>query len=115
MCAMVIVFMPLWLGQPIKFCRLTNRSNNDKPVITSGITRGEAIIPVKSIRPLNCLNLASINPAIVPKIVANVAVIAAILKLSKAAFKIFSLLKSSTYHLIDHPPQTVTSFESLKE
>jgi hypothetical protein len=51
----------------------------------------------------------------VPKIVANVAVIAAILKLNKAAFRIFSLLKSSAYHLTDQPPQTVTSFESLNE
>ena len=84
-------------------------------MITSGITNGEAIIPVNSILPLNSLNLANINPAIVPKIVAAVAVIAAILKLNKAAFRMFSLLKSSIYHLIDQPPQTVTSFESLNE
>ena len=33
---------------------------------------------MKSIRPLNCLNLANTKPAIVPKIVAQVAVIAAL-------------------------------------
>ena len=79
------------------------------------MTNGAAIIPVNSKRPLNALNLARINPAIVPKIVATVAEIAAILKLSKAALRIFSLLNSYIYHLIDQPPQTVTSLESLKE
>ena len=70
---------------------------------------------MNSMRPLNCLNLANTKPAIVPKIVAQVAVIAAILKLNRAALRIFSLLNNSIYHLIDQPPQTVTSFESLNE
>jgi hypothetical protein len=47
--------------------------------------------------------------------VAKVAVMAAILKLKRAAFRIFSLLNSSTYHFSVQPPQIVTSLESLKE
>jgi hypothetical protein len=47
-------------------------------VITSGITNGEAIIPENNNLPLNFFILAMIKPAIVPIIVANVAVMAAI-------------------------------------
>ena len=78
MCAIVMVFMPLDPGHPIVFWSETNKSSKDSPVITSGITRGEAIMPEKSNLPLNFLILAIIKPAIVPMMVANVAVIAAI-------------------------------------
>ena len=112
---MVIVVIPLCPGQPINCCKLTKNSNSDKPVITSGITKGEAIIPVNKSLPLNCLILVRAIPANVPIIVANVALTAAIRKLKRAAFKILSLLNSSMYHRMDQPPQIVTSLESLKE
>ena len=78
MCAIVMVFMPLVAGQPMKSCNDTNKSKRDRPVITSGITNGEAIIPENNNLPLNFLILAMIKPAIVPMIVAKVAVMAAI-------------------------------------
>ena len=78
MCAIVIVFIPLEVGQPMKSCNDTNKRSRDNPVITSGITNGEAIIPENNNLPLNFFILAMIKPAIVPMIVANVAVIAAI-------------------------------------
>ena len=92
--AMVIVFMPLDPGHPMKSWSETNKRSRDNPVITSGITNGDAIIPENNSLPLNCLILAMIKPAMVPMMVAKVAVIAAIWKLKIAASRIFSLLNS---------------------
>ena len=54
-------------------------------------------------------------PASVPRITAIVAEIAATRRLSQAAPRICSLRNSSPYHLVENPPQTVTSFEALNE
>ena len=84
MCAMVMVPAPRDIGQPINSCRLTNINNSDRPVITSGMTRGAAIRPVNMNRPRYRPIWVSAIPAIVPKMVAKVALVAAILRLSNA-------------------------------
>ena len=75
---------PRDIGQPINSCRLTNINNSDRPVITSGMTRGAAIRPVNMNRPRYRPIWVRANPAIVPKMVAKVALVAAILRLSNA-------------------------------
>ena len=83
--------------------------------MTSGITSGAVARPVRSGRPRKRPKRASARPASVPRIVAPVAFIAAILKDSQAASRICSLRNSSPYHFVEKPPQTVTSRDSLKE
>ena len=42
-------------GQPIVFCSETMKSNNDKPMMISGITSGAVIMPLNNGRPKNFL------------------------------------------------------------
>ena len=55
------------------------------------------------------------SPAIVPRIVAKVALIAAIRRLSNEAYMICSLLNNSSYQRREKPPQTDMIAELLNE
>jgi len=68
MCPMVMVVMPRPAGHPIDCSKATNSRRSDKPVITSGITKGAVVMAFKVKRPRNCEKRASPNPASVPKI-----------------------------------------------
>ena len=115
MCAMVMVVTPRPCGQPKSCSIATNSSSSDSPVITSGITSGAVVIPDNSVRPLKRPKRASTRPASVPRITAPVALRLAILMLNFAALSICCSWNSSTYHLVEKPAHTVTSFEELKE
>ncbi len=83
--------------------------------MTSGMTMGEVIIPENRVLPLNRPKRASTSPAIVPRIVAMVAELNAMRRLSNAASSTCSFLKSSPYQRVENPPQIVAILESLNE
>ena len=111
----MIVAKPRCPGQPINCCRLTNNSNNDKPVMTSGMTSGAVIIPENTVRPRKRPKRHSARPAIAPRTVAKVADVTAMRRLKNAASSTCSLRSNSPYHRVEKPPQTVASRESLNE
>ena len=111
---MIIVVKPLPAGQPKSDSIPTNNSKSDKPVIISGITKGAVIIPVNKGLALNFLNLTKAIEARVPKQMAMEALIKAIFRLNQADCKICGSLKSSPYHFVEKPPQTVTNLDLLK-
>ena len=115
MCEITIVVMPRPAGQPISCSSVTNSSSSESPVMTSGMTSGAVARPDSSVRPLNGPKRASAMPASVPSTTASVAESTAILMLSQAAPRICSLRNSAPYHLVENPPQTVTSLDSLNE
>ena len=102
-------------GQPVSCCRLTNKSSNDRPVITSGMTIGDVIMPENSVRPRKRPNRASARPAIVPSIVASVADVTAMRRLSQVASSTCSFCSNAAYQRVENPPQTVEMRELLKE
>ena len=110
-----MVMAPRLPGQPINSCKLTNNNNKDKPVMTSGMTKGAASIPVKNSLPLKFAIRVSASPASVPKIVAKVALMAATCKLNKAASIICSSSNRAVYQRVEKPPHTDISLESLNE
>src|SRR5579863_6433484 len=117
-CASVIVTAPLPCGQPITCSRATNSSSSDKPVMTSGITRGAVVMPASTARPRNAPNRASAIPDNVPRTTEEDAAMMAILIDSHAASRICSFDASSTYHLSVGEcaaSHTVTSLELLNE
>ncbi len=59
-------------------------------------------------------SLTSTKAAIVPRTVAMVAETSATLSVTHAASINASLFRTSPYHLVENPPQTVTSLLSLK-
>src|SRR5574343_803278 len=102
-------------GTPISCCSEMNSSSIDRPVITSGITIGAVIMPANRVLPGKRLKRASTKPAMVPSTTAATALASAISIDSLTADMICSLLNSETYHLVEKPPHTVTSLESLNE
>ncbi|MNR37366.1 hypothetical protein D3C85_1553760 [compost metagenome] len=72
--AIQIVTMPRSIGQPINCAMATNSSNSDRPVITSGITRGAVTRPPNSVRPLKRVTRVSTKAARVPRATAAIAV-----------------------------------------
>src|ERR1700722_4816511 len=118
MCANMIVSMPRPRGQPINCSSATNSSSRDKPVITSGITRGAVVIADKRVRPRNGPKRAKTIPTNVPRTTAPVAAHAATRIDSHAARSIGPFDSSATYHLSVGEfaaSQTVTRRELLKE
>src|SRR5271168_1756238 len=118
MCAMVMVVMPRPAGQPINCSSATNNSSSDKPVITSGMTKGAVVMAFKVNRPRNWLKRASPKPASVPKMTDPEALMRATFTEIHAASRISSFCSSATYHLSVGewaPSHTVTSFDALKE
>ena len=85
---MMMVVMPRPAGQPINCSIVTNSSNIDSPVMTSGITSGADFMPDNSVRPLNGPKRVSASPHKVPRITASVAETMPILTLSHAALRI---------------------------
>src|SRR3984957_6196229 len=118
MCPMVMVVMPRPAGQPINCSRATNSSSSDRPVMTSGMTKGAVVMAFSVKRPRNWLKRANPNPASVPRITDPEALMTATLSDIQAASSISSLLSSAWYHLrvgelaASH---TVTNFDALKE
>ena len=82
---MVMVSIPLPSGQPMNCSSDTNSNSIAIPVITSGMTSGAVVIAERNARPRNGPNLVSTRPAIVPRITAPEAVIAATFRLIHAA------------------------------
>jgi hypothetical protein len=101
-------------GQPISCCIATKSSKSDSPVITSGMTSGAVDMPVSSARDRNRPNRVSTYAASVPSPTASVALTAATCRLIQADPRICGSRSSSPYHLVEKPPQTVTSLLSLK-
>ena len=78
MWASVTVVKPRWPGQPIS-CAIRMKSISiEMPVMTSGMTSGAVTRPEKAARPRKRRKRASAMPAMVPRIVANVALTKAI-------------------------------------
>ena len=65
----------------------------EMPVITSGMTSGAVTRPDKPARPRNCWKRASAMPAMVPRMVAKVALVTAICSDRTAALSTWSLLQ----------------------
>src|SRR5436190_19018158 len=93
----------------------TNNRSMETPVMTSGMMSGADTSPEKSVRPRNLENRARAMPAMVPRIVAKVALITAISSDRVAALMIWAFLKSLKYHSTEKPPQTVANLDLLKE
>ena len=110
-----MVVKPRCPGQPVSCCSVTNNSSSDRPVMTSGITIGEVIIPENKVLPLKRRKRASASPAIVPSSVASVADVKAMRRLRSRASRTWSLRNNSPYQRTENPPQTVAIAESLKE
>ncbi len=91
---MVMVVTPRPAGQPMVCSSATNSSSSDRPVMTSGITRGAVVMALSVKRPRNCVNRARPKPASVPRMTAPVALITATLKEIHAASRISSLCSS---------------------
>ena len=115
MWAMAMVVAPRSPGQPIRSCKLTNNSNSDSPVMTSGITRGAAIMPVNRVLPRNRPIRVKAKPARAPNAVAKVALIKAMRRLSSAASMICVFSSNAKYQRREKPPHTETMRESLNE
>src|SRR5450830_450152 len=114
-CAIQMVTMPRSMGQPIICAMATNSSNSDRPVITSGITRGAVTRPPHRVRPLKRVTRVSTKAAMVPNATAVTAVSHAITEERATETINWVLSNSPRYHLSDQPPQTVTSLEALNE
>lgn len=78
MWARVTVVMPRCAGQPMYSLSKMKKISSEIPVMTSGMISGDVIMPENMVRPRNFLNRAKAIPAIVPRIVAIVALIMAI-------------------------------------
>ena len=113
--AMVTVVMPRPAGQPINCCMKTKSNSIETPVMTSGMTSGAETSPENKVRPRNRENRAIAMPAMVPRMVAKVALMTAISSDSIAASRIWLFLKSLPYHCVENPPHTVASRDLLKE
>jgi hypothetical protein len=90
----------------------------DRPVITSGMTRGAVVRPCRKARPRNGPKRERTSPASVPKTTAPVAVQAATWIDSHAADRIWWSPKSFMYHFTVGElgaSHTVTSRELLNE
>ena len=114
-CASVTVVKPRVAGQPMNSAIRMNSIRDEIPVMTSGIISGAVTSPENSTRPRNLRNRASAMPAMVPRIVANVADSRAIFNDNHAAFIICGLSQRATYHFVENPPQTVARRDALKE
>ncbi len=113
--AIQMVNMPRSPGQP-KDCPIaTNNNSSDKPVITSGITKGAVIMLEKAVLPLNVPIRTITMEAMVPNTTDVEAANKAIFKLIQAAPSICGSRNSSPYHLKEKPAQTVTNSDLLNE
>jgi hypothetical protein len=83
--------------------------------MTSGMIRGAETSPENSVRPPKRRKRASAMPAIVPRMVARVALIRAILSERRAAAMTWSFEKRRQYHSVENPPHTVASRDLLNE
>ncbi|MNF98699.1 hypothetical protein D3C84_815700 [compost metagenome] len=72
--AIQMVSMPRSAGQPISWAMATNSSSSDRPVITSGMTRGAVTRPPNRVRPRKCGIRVSTKAAVVPSATAAMAV-----------------------------------------
>ena len=115
MWAMVTVVKPRWPGQPIDCAITMNSISIEMPVITSGMTSGAVTKPEKAVRPRKRRKRASAMPAMVPRMVAKVALTSAMRSESRAASMTWSFWNSLTYHWVEKPPQTVARRDLLKE
>ncbi len=84
-------------------------------MITSGITSGADTRPEKKVRPGNRTKRASAMPAMVPRMVAMVALTAAISRDRTAASMIWLLANSLPYHSVEKPPHNIASRDLLNE
>jgi hypothetical protein len=82
---MITVVVSVLFGHPKIFSIPTNNISKDKPITTSGITRGAVIAPKNSVFPRNILNLVITMAAIVPSTIDTVADKLAIFKLVNVA------------------------------
>ncbi len=112
---MVMVAMPRWLGQPNSCCRVTNSNSADRPSITSGITSGVVVSTDSVVRPRKRPSRVRPRAAAVPITTASVADRKATIRLFFSADSSASFCSSAPYQRVEKPPQTVTSFEALKE
>ena len=115
MCAMVTVVKPRSPGQPIQSAIRMKSISDEMPVMISGMIRGAVTKPEKSVRPRNLLKRARAMPAMVPRMVAIVALTRAMERESLAASMIWSFSKSLPYHWVENPPQTETKRDLLNE
>ena len=84
--------------------------------MTSGMTSGAETVPASSVLPRKRRKRTRATAQSVPSTSAIVALIAAIAqRCSQAAPSICGSANSSPYHLVEKPPQTVTSRLSLNE
>ena len=89
--------------------------SEEMPVITSGMISGAVTRPDITRRPRNLVKRASAMPAMVPRMVATQADTKAISSDRMSASITCLLENSETYHLVEKPPQTLASRDSLKE
>ncbi len=94
----------------------TNRSSSDRPVITSGIDQRrvdhageERAAPEAAVADQRDRRRACRAPS------PTVAERSATRSVTQAASSSASFWKSATYHSVEKPPHTVTSFEALNE
>ena len=87
----------------------------EMPVMTSGMTSGAVTKPEKAVRPRKRRKRARAMPAMVPRMVAKVALTKAIRRERRAASMTWSFWNSRTYHCVEKPPQTVARRDLLKE
>src|SRR3990167_7784043 len=113
-CAIQIEVMPFG-DRPSGLNSVTNISNKDRPVTTSGITSGAVINAPNRVLPRKGLKRVITMAAKVPSITAAVAEKKAIFRLIQAALSIESSLNNSTYHLKVKPDHVVARRDSLKE
>ena len=112
---MVTVVKPRLPGQPIHCAIRMNSISIDMPVITSGMISGAVTKPEKIVLPRNRPKRASAIPAMVPRMVAIVALTSAISSDRIAALMTCRLSNSFQYHSVENPPQTVESRDLLNE
>jgi hypothetical protein len=79
------------------------------------MTNGAETRPENMVRPRKRVKRASAKPAMVPRMVAKVALTAAMRRLKEAASMIWVFSKSLKYHSVEKPPQRVASRDLLNE
>ena len=82
---MVTVVKPRWPGQPISWAIRMKSISIEMPVMTSGMTSGAVTKPEKAVRPRKRRKRARARPAMVPRMVAKVALTKAICSERRAA------------------------------
>src|SRR5215472_643489 len=111
----IVVWAMTTVQNPRSIETATNKSNMDRPVMTSGMTNGAQIIAANGSRPRKRPNRTSATAARVPSNVAMNAEMKATRKLIDAARSNAASCASAAYQRIDQPPHTATRREALKE